>query len=85
MGEVDDAHHAEYEREPHRDERVDPTQENGGNDELGDYVHGRPAMGLNRRTAPQDGPGAPAGSAGGAGRYRWSQGPSGIHFLRDWS
>src|SRR5262249_62386380 len=37
--EVDHAHDAEDEGEPYRDERVDAAQEDGGDDELGDYVH----------------------------------------------
>src|SRR3989442_9155878 len=69
VGEVDHAHHAEDEGEPHRDERVDPAQKDGGDDQLGNYVHGRSTRAAPPTCdTPGTVPGAPAGSAKRYGR-----------------
>ena len=85
MREVHDAHHAEDEREPDRDERVDTAEQERRDDELGNGVHVR-------WRRPDDAPGAAPGRRTGAddrgvtallaGYFRWSQGPRGIHLAR---
>src|SRR5712691_9288986 len=84
--EVDDAHHAEDEGEPHRDERVDPAQEDGGDEELRNYVHDRAARRSTDARRPGDGPRG-AGAIDEAERAVTSAGPTrrAGSTWRDWS